>query len=1029
MVDKSMFSRLKRLFSTQNVIRNVGGTQLKVVDIDKIQSLGIVQTNSLVDRFTKLYSTTGTGMYNLNNILNYQTLRIQLYTDYEAMDTDGIICSVLDILADECSLKDEGGEILHIRSADENIQKILYNLFYDILNIEFNLWSWTRQMCKYGDFYLKLEIAEEFGIFNVIPYSSYNIVREEGVDPQNPQYVRFRYDPNGLAGGTSGNSQVLVNPHVPIGQTINFENYEMVHLRLIADANYLPYGRCLHGASKINTEKGIKDIKNIQKEDKVWTYNIEEQKYELADVINILNSGNKEIFKIETKHNYLECSPNHPILTYNIFNNKLEYKIAENIKEKDLICHSNNNLEFIKKEFTENPKINKTLDIGKNSNRRKWRDNIVNIPDRFTPEFARMFGFLLGDGWIREHTVFFAQGIYNDRNQFYQNTLLKFSGKNQLRFSTKENSKKEKSTCILGSQMLSQILKNNGFKGDCYTKRLPEWIYECNYETRLAFIKGFVDADGHIFTDKWGVNRYEIMLCNKELIQDLKILVDSLNIKSGKIGKRKEAGKITILGKEYNRSESWSFYFYLDGNKKQQSNKLKYFVNNINLFEVKSITKELPEETYDIQVSKNSNFIANGIIVHNSYIEPARKTWKQMVLMEDAMLVHRIMRAPERRIFYINVGNIPPNEVEAYIQKIIQTQKKIPYQDPQTGQYNLKFNMMNMMEDFYVPIRGNDQTTKIDTLKGLEYNGIEDVNYLINKLFAALKVPKAFMGYEKDLTGKATLAAEDIRFARTVERIQRILVSELTKIALIHLYTQGYEGESLTNFELSLTTPSIIYDQERVALLKEKVDLAGQMMENNLFPTDYIYDKIFHFSQDQFDEVRDLIIEDKKRLFRYGQIENEGNDPAESGQSYGTPHDLASLYGKSKAGPESQNIPQGYDENSDAKPEKLGQPHDKENRRIGRPVTNVSNINSQENPFGKDRLGSKEMGGAGSKDQESGNMQTAWKGGSPLALETKSTYFKNKHVLKDLTKKLIFERKKTKDLLDESNLLSDDAVS
>jgi hypothetical protein len=193
-----------------------------------------------------------------------------------------------------------------------------------------------------------------------------------------------------------------------------------------------------------------------------------------------------------------------------------------------------------------------------------------------------------------------------------------------------------------------------------------------------------------------------------------------------------------------------------------------------------------------------------------SYIEPARKLFKQYTLMEDAMLIHRISRAPEKRVFYVNVGAIPPNEVENFMQKTIRTMKKTPYMDPQTGEYNLKYNMQNMLEDFYIPVRGNDQTTKIETTKGLEYNGIEDVVYLRDKLFAALKVPKAFMGYEKDLTGKATLAAEDIRFARTIDRIQRIILSELNKIALVHLYTQGFTGESLTNFEISLTTPSII---------------------------------------------------------------------------------------------------------------------------------------------------------------------------------------------------------------------------
>ena len=179
------------------------------------------------------------------------------------------------------------------------------------------------------------------------------------------------------------------------------------------------------------------------------------------------------------------------------------------------------------------------------------------------------------------------------------------------------------------------------------------------------------------------------------------------------------------------------------------------------------------------------NFVPYG----RSYIEPARKLFKQYTLMEDAMLIHRIVRAPEKRIFYMNVGSIPPNEVDAFMEKTLSKLKRTPFVDERTGEYNLKYNMQNILEDFYIPIRGNDQATKIENLNGLQWNGIEDVEYLRNKLFAALKVPKAFMGYDENTDGKATLAAQDIRFARTIERIQRIVVSELYKIALVHLYT------------------------------------------------------------------------------------------------------------------------------------------------------------------------------------------------------------------------------------------------
>ena len=177
MANTSLFTRLRRLFSTDVIIRNVGGNELKVFDFDKVQQSGQIETNSLVDRFNRIFTNAPSSLYGQQNNFNYQTLRPVLYSEYDAMDTDAIIASALDIVADEATLKNDMGEVLQIRSADEDIQKILYNLFYDVLNIEFNLWPWIRNMCKYGDFFLKLEIAEKFGVYNVIHYNSFHIER------------------------------------------------------------------------------------------------------------------------------------------------------------------------------------------------------------------------------------------------------------------------------------------------------------------------------------------------------------------------------------------------------------------------------------------------------------------------------------------------------------------------------------------------------------------------------------------------------------------------------------------------------------------------------------------------------------------------------------------------------------------------------------------------------------------------------------------------------------------------------------
>jgi hypothetical protein len=341
------------------------------------------------------------------------------------------------------------------------------------------------------------------------------------------------------------------------------------------------------------------------------------------------------------------------------------------------------------------------------------------------------------------------------------------------------------------------------------------------------------------------------------------------------------------------------------------------------------------------------------------------------------------------------------------MQKTINKMKKTPYVDPKTGDYNLKYNIQNILEDFYIPVRGGDTTTRIESTKGLDYTAIDDINYLRDKLFAALKVPKAYFGYEKDLSGKSTLAAEDIRFARTVERIQRIIISELTKIALVHLYAQGYEGESMTNFELSLTTPSIIYDQERTALLKEKADLAVTLIDNNLLPTDWVYDNIFHFSENQYGEYRDLIAEDKKRKFRLSQIETEGNDPSETGEIYGTPSTLQSLSTKDRY-PGNNGVPSGYDPESTTLPDAI----------LGRPKEKSSIYNTQDSALGKDRMGSYGM----KKDNSEGDSLNPPTKKGALKLENTHAVYQQFKTIFPSRKTKLFE---SSDLLSEENILEE----
>jgi len=215
-----------------------------------------------------------------------------------------------------------------------------------------------------------------------------------------------------------------------------------------------------------------------------------------------------------------------------------------------------------------------------------------------------------------------------------------------------------------------------------------------------------------------------------------------------------------------------------------------------------------------------------------SVLESARRIWRQLILIEDAMLVYRIVRAPERRIFYIDVGNVPPEEIENYMQQAQTSLKRNKAIDQTTGRLDLRYNPLAVDDDYFIPVRGGESGTKIDTLAGGQNAAaVEDVQYIQKKLFAALKIPKAYLGYDEEIGAKATLAQEDIRFSRTIARIQKVIISELNKMAMIHLYSHGFTDDELLNFHLSLNNPSSVAQLQKLELIKTKFEIAGAAPE------------------------------------------------------------------------------------------------------------------------------------------------------------------------------------------------------
>ena len=235
-----------------------------------------------------------------------------------------------------------------------------------------------------------------------------------------------------------------------------------------------------------------------------------------------------------------------------------------------------------------------------------------------------------------------------------------------------------------------------------------------------------------------------------------------------------------------------------------------------------------------------------------SVLEPARRIWRQLVLLEDAMMAYRITRSAERRVFYIDVGNIAPQDVETFIQKTITSFKRNQVVDATSGRVDLRYNPLSVEEDFFIPIRGNE-ATKVVPLPGGNYTGqIEDVKYLRDKLFAAIKVPASYLTQgEEGSEDKTTLAQKDIRFARTIQRLQRSVISELEKVGIVHLYTLGFRGDDLINFKLSLNNPSKLAELQELEHWKSKFDIAGAATEN-FFSRRWVSEKIFAMSDEDF---------------------------------------------------------------------------------------------------------------------------------------------------------------------------------
>ena len=235
-----------------------------------------------------------------------------------------------------------------------------------------------------------------------------------------------------------------------------------------------------------------------------------------------------------------------------------------------------------------------------------------------------------------------------------------------------------------------------------------------------------------------------------------------------------------------------------------------------------------------------------------SILDPARRIFRQLTLVEDAMMAYRVIRSSERRLFKIDVGAIPPQDVEQYMEKIVTQLKRHSVIDAQSGRVDMRYNPMSIEEDYFIPVRPGSATEITNLAGGQNTTAIDDVKYLRDKLFSALKIPQAYLAMgDGAAEDKTTLAQKDVRFARTIQRLQRVITSELEKIGIIHLYTLGFRGDDLVNFKIVLNNPSKISELQEIEHWKQKFDIAASATEG-FFSRRWVSENIFGISHEEF---------------------------------------------------------------------------------------------------------------------------------------------------------------------------------
>ena len=876
--------------------------------------------------------------------------------------------------------KDEDGNIFKIKAENDEIREEVEFLLLHrkMLNMNRNGWTWFKNLCISGDFFVEIVINPENpkeGIYRTVPLPPETMYRIETVKGKLIEFQQSKEGPDYQAlikGPVNGQDDTELNQTT----AIRFAPSQIVHFRIGDDRKtFFPYGQsliepargpahslrlmedamvvyrlCLVGDTRIRTSDGYKYIKDVTKEDFVYSYNEKGQTVK-NKVVNFINNGTKDVYKVRTKHVEITGTETHPLLINRdgviqyvdikdlivgkdkIINVKRDEEINQKIpvieakkwaklnenQQKEINCEICENLasqcnaklsnviSFLNKENSWLP-IEQAQDVCAKfnidpnkiilKNKYQVKENSGSLPEFVNEDFARLFGFLIGDGFIRqsktgcENQLSFASGIDEVQNLYYASLLNKFFGKYRFE-KEKRNKNKNKNLgkYVVDSQVACRTLMAMGYIPGARNKRIPSWVFTSPYNIRKAFIEGISDADGcerHTKARTWFST---IELCNKKLVEDIKEIWSSIGLCSGKLVHRKRNGGHEIeSGRKMKPSESYSVTI-----------SEKPLPTYENVISVEHVGKE---EVFDITVENElHNFIANGIPVHNT-------------------------RAPERRVFYIDVGQLPPFKAEAFIDRLkdqFRKRKVTSNRGVGANQVEERWMPPAQDEDYWLPIRPNSNT-RIDTLPGAENLGeIDDAVYFRNKLLISLNFPKNYFNNEDPGATRITLSAQDVKFARMIERLQSHFEDGILEIAEKHLQLRGFPEESYTDLRVKMTPPSDWRELSRSEVVTARYNNAGSLKGSQLMADYDIVTKILKYSSDEADEMLARLklqkLEDLKLqvLSQNPQLLGVGIPSADSSQGQGE-------LGSESGGPNTMPSPEDQgDQGGQGQPPQEGQ--------------------------------------------------------------------------------------------------------